>query len=65
MAGGWLQNEGRLISTVDLLLATAAILDAAPIVTRNPKHFDRIPDLEVIGSATSGEGVCPDHVSGE
>ena len=44
-----LQNEGRLISTLDLLIATAAVLDAAPIATRNPQHFDRIPGLEVIG----------------
>jgi predicted nucleic acid-binding protein len=43
-----LQAEGRRISTMDLLIGTAALLDSAPLVTRNPKHFERIPDLEVV-----------------
>lgn len=41
-------GAGRLISTMDLLIATAAVLDGAPIVTGNPKHFERIPDLDVV-----------------
>jgi len=43
-----LQEEGRVISTMDLLIATAAVVDGAPIVTRNPKHFERVPELEVV-----------------
>lgn len=43
-----LQRNGRSISTMDLLIATAAVLDGAPIVTGNPKHFERIPDLDVV-----------------
>ncbi len=43
-----LQSEGRLISTMDLLIATAAVLDGAPLVTGNPKHFERIPELDVV-----------------
>ncbi len=43
-----LQGEGRPISTMDLLIATAAVVDGAPIVTGNPRHFERVPELEVI-----------------
>jgi tRNA(fMet)-specific endonuclease VapC len=44
----WLRKRGDTIATMDLLIATAAILDSAPIVTRNTKHFSRVPGLEVI-----------------
>ncbi len=44
-----LQRAGRTIGTMDLLIATAAIVDDAPLVTRNTREFSRIPDLEVIG----------------
>lgn len=43
-----LQKAGVGISTVDLLIATAAVLDAAPILTANAKHFERVPDLRVL-----------------
>lgn len=43
-----LQEEGRVISAMDLLIATAAVVDSAPIVTGNPNHFERVPDLEVV-----------------
>lgn len=43
-----LQSSGRGIATMDLLIATAAVLDGAPILTGNPRHFERIPDLEVV-----------------
>lgn len=43
-----LQEEGRVISAMDLLIATAAVVDSASIVTGNPKHFERVPDLEVV-----------------
>ncbi len=42
-----LQKAGIGIATMDLLIATSAVLDAAPIVTANPRHFDRVPDLQV------------------
>ena len=44
----WLRRRGDTIATMDLLIATAAIVDSAPIVTRNTKHFRRVPGLEVI-----------------
>lgn len=43
-----LRAAGTIVSTMDLLIATAAVVDDAPIVTANPLHFERIPDLEVL-----------------
>ena len=43
-------NRGkRAIPSMGLLIATAAILDDAQIVTRNVKDFSRIPGLRVLG----------------
>lgn len=39
----------RLIAPMDLLIATAALLDDAPLVTRNVKDFSRVPGLRVLG----------------
>ena len=41
-------RSGRQVASMDLLIATAAILDAAPLVTRNVKDFSRIPGLRVL-----------------
>ncbi len=41
------QAEGTTIATMDLLIATAAILDAAPLVTRNLRHFSKVPGLRL------------------
>lgn len=43
-----LQRSGKTISTMDLLIATSALLDGAPLVTRNLDHFRRIPGLEAL-----------------
>ena len=43
-----LQSSGRAISTMDLLIATAALVDEAPLVTRNIDHFSRISGLKVL-----------------
>lgn len=40
--------KGRSVASMDLLIATAALLDNAPLVTRNAKDFARIPGLKVI-----------------
>jgi len=32
---------------MDLLIATAAILDRAPLVTHNARHFSKVPGLSV------------------
>ena len=36
------------IETMDLLIATAALLDDAPLVTRNTRHFARVSGLRTI-----------------
>ena len=43
------QRSSRPIATMDLLIATAALLDDAPLVTRNLKDFSRVPGLRVLG----------------
>jgi tRNA(fMet)-specific endonuclease VapC len=43
-----LTRAGRSISTMDLLIAASAMVDEAPLVTRNLKDFRRVPDLELL-----------------
>lgn len=43
-----LRRRGETISTMDLLIATAAVVDRAALVTRNARDFERVPGLEVI-----------------
>ena len=44
-----LRKRGQSISTMDLLIATAALGDGATLVTRNARDFDRVPGLIVQG----------------
>lgn len=44
----YLQKQGEMIGVMDLLIATAAICADAPLVTRNEKHFRRIPGLRIL-----------------
>ena len=43
-----LQRTGHTIGTMDLLIATAAILDGATLITRNVKEFSLVPGLNVV-----------------
>ena len=43
-----IQRAGKTISAVDLLIGTAAVLDDAPLLTRNARDFSRVPGLRVI-----------------
>ena len=43
-----IERSGRPIAAMDLLIATAAILDDAPLITRNVKDFSRVPGLRVL-----------------
>ena len=43
-----MQRSGHSIGKMDLLIATAALLDDAPLVTRNVKDFSRVPGLRVL-----------------
>ena len=42
------QRTGRSLPAFDLLIATAALVDDAPILTRNVKDFSRVPGLRVM-----------------
>jgi len=44
-----LRKRGQSISTMDLLIATAALGHGATLVTRNARDFDRVPGLIVRG----------------
>ena len=44
----YLQRSGLIIGVMDVLIAASAILDEAPLVTRNARHFERIPHLELL-----------------
>jgi predicted nucleic acid-binding protein len=43
-----LQRRGESISTMDLLIATSAIVEDAAILTRNAREFERVPGLHVL-----------------
>lgn len=43
-----IERAGRRIAAMDLLIATAAILDDAPLITRNVRDFSRVPGLRLI-----------------
>jgi tRNA(fMet)-specific endonuclease VapC len=42
-------RTGRSMATMDLLIATSALLEGAPLATANRRHFEVVPDLVVIG----------------
>lgn len=43
-----LERAGRRAAVMDLLIATAAVVDRSPLVTRDPSGFERVPDLDLI-----------------
>ena len=43
-----LGRSKRMIPAMDLLIATAALLDDAQLITRNVKDFNRVPGLRVL-----------------
>ena len=44
-----LRAAGVSVDTMDLLIATAAVLEEAPLVTGNARHFAKVPGLRVVG----------------
>ena len=44
-----LARRGEAIAAMDLLIGTAAVLEGAALVTRNERHFARVPGLRVLG----------------
>jgi tRNA(fMet)-specific endonuclease VapC len=45
---GQLRRAGTPVSTMDLLIAAAALQDEAALVTRNARHFRLVPGLDLI-----------------
>lgn len=43
------QQRGQRLSATDLLIATAALVDDAPLITKNVKDFSRVAGLSVMG----------------
>jgi predicted nucleic acid-binding protein len=44
---GRIRVSGASIATMDLLIATAAVIDGAPLVTNNTRHFSEVPGLRI------------------
>jgi tRNA(fMet)-specific endonuclease VapC len=45
----YLRGNGLLIDANDLWIAATALAFEMPVVTRNERHFARVPELDVIG----------------
>jgi len=45
----YLRENGLLIAANDLWIAATALAFEMPVVTRNKRHFARVPELDVIG----------------
>jgi tRNA(fMet)-specific endonuclease VapC len=43
-----LRRSGQMIGIMDVLIATLALVEGAPLVTRNIRHFERIPNLKIL-----------------
>ena len=43
-----LRDNGMLIGANDMWIAATALANGLPIVTRNHRHFRRVPDLRVL-----------------
>jgi hypothetical protein len=43
-----LRASGTSIDTMDMLIGTAAVVDDAPLITRNTRHFSKVPGLHVV-----------------
>jgi predicted nucleic acid-binding protein len=43
-----LRQRGLMIGSPDILIASTAIRHGVPLVTRNHRHFSRVPNLDII-----------------
>jgi len=44
---GQLRHQGRTVQDPDLLIAATALTHGMTLVTRNLRHFQRVPDLVI------------------
>ncbi len=42
-----IHESGASIDTMNLLIATAAVIDGATLVTRDTRHFSKVPGLRI------------------
>ena len=42
------RKSGTPIDAMDMLIGTAAVVDGAPLITRNTRHFSKVPGLRVV-----------------
>lgn len=45
---GGMLLRGRSIGTMDLLIATTALVESVPLLTGNRRHFEHVPDLRLL-----------------
>ena len=50
----YLRQNGAMIGGNDLWIAAVAVANGVPVVTRNTRHYRRVPDLDVKGYSTDG-----------
>jgi predicted nucleic acid-binding protein len=43
-----LRRSGTTIDTMDMLIGTAAVVDDAPLITRNARHVSKVLGLDLI-----------------
>jgi len=53
-ASRYLQQNGAMIGGNDLWTAAVAVAHGIPVVTRNTRHYRRVPGLDVRGYPTDG-----------
>ncbi len=42
-----IRRRGKTVATMDLLIGVSALVDGASVATRNRKHFEVIPGLDI------------------
>ena len=54
-ASRYLRDNGVMIGGNDLWIAATAVAHGVPVVTRNTRHYRRVPGLDVRGYSTEDE----------
>ncbi len=54
-----LREQGNLIADLDLLIAATAIAYDLTLLTRNRRHFERVPGLSIYDDGQRSFGTTP------